>query len=157
MYNILLIGTKVKSSDSVGIKPNRRAWEKQDDVKLEKKDANTSLTPFDSPSRLYYEDLKSMLPQCMILWQVLYSLLIAFSLKLFKNRKNVFILPESSFSQGWWWHITWKVYSWQLWWYWFHFCSVFFNRHWSLILVEVEEEIIYYLDPLFGHVSEEKV
>ena len=100
MYNMLLIGTKVKSSDSVGIKPNRRAWEKQDDVKLEKKDSNTSLTPFDSPSHLYYEDLKSMLPQCMILWQVLYSLLIAFSLKLFKNRKNVFILPESSFSRG---------------------------------------------------------
>ena len=97
MYNILLIGTKVKSSDSVGIKPNRRAWEKQDNVKLEKKDANTSLTPFDSPSRLYYEDLKSMLPQCMILWQVLYSLLIAFSLKLFKNRKNVLFYQSHLF------------------------------------------------------------
>ena len=91
MYNMLLIGTKVKSSDSVGIKPNRRALEKEDDVKLEKKDANTNLTPFDSPSRLYYDDLKSLLPQCIILWQVLYSLLIVFSLKLFKNRKNVFI------------------------------------------------------------------
>ena len=97
MYNMLLIGTKVKSSDSVGIKPNRRAWEKQDDVKLEKKDSNTSLTPFDSPSRLYYEDLKSMLPQCMILWQVLYSLLIAFSLKLFKNRKNVLFYQSHLF------------------------------------------------------------
>ena len=99
MYNMLLIGTKVKSSGSMGLKPNRRALEKQDDVKLEKKDANTNLTPFDSPSRLYYDDLKSLLPQCMILWQVLYSLLIAFSLKLCRNRKNVFILPESSFSR----------------------------------------------------------
>ena len=37
MYSMLLTGTKVKSSDSVEIKPNRRASEKQDDVKLEKK------------------------------------------------------------------------------------------------------------------------
>ena len=67
MYNMLLIGTEVKSSDLVEIKPNRRAWEKQDDVKLEKKDTNISLTPFNSPFRLYYHDLKSLLPRCMIL------------------------------------------------------------------------------------------
>ena len=53
MYNMLLIGTKVKSSDSVEIQPNRCAWEKKDDVKLEKKDLNISLTPFNSTFRFY--------------------------------------------------------------------------------------------------------
>ena len=154
---MLLIGTKVKSSDSVEIKPNRRAWEKPDNVKLEKKDTNISLTPFDSPFRLYYDDLKSLLPRCMILGQVLDSLLIAFSSELFQNGKNVFILPESFFSRvhddisleksipGSCGDIDFIV------------AVSFFNRHWSLILADVEEEIIYYLDPLFGYVPEEKV
>ena len=53
MYNMLLIGTKVKSSESVEIKPNRCAWEKKDDVKLDKKDLNISLTPFNSTFPLY--------------------------------------------------------------------------------------------------------
>ena len=97
MYNMLLIGTEVKPSDLVETKPNRRAWEKQDDEKLEKKDTNIRLTPFNSPFRLYYDDLKSLLPRCMILGQVLDSLLIAFSSELFKNGKEVFILPESFF------------------------------------------------------------
>ena len=59
MYNILHIGTKVKQSNSVEIKPNQSPWEKQDDVKLEKKETNISLTPFDSPFCFYYDDLKS--------------------------------------------------------------------------------------------------
>ena len=85
------------------------------------------------------------------------SLLIAFSSELFKNGKNVFIFPESFFSRV---HhdillemsipgscidIDFIV------------AGSFFNRHWSLILVDVEQEIIYYLDPLFGYVPEEKV
>ena len=157
MYNMLLTGTKVNSSDSVEIKLNRRASEKEGDVKLEKKDTNVSLAPFDSPFRLYYDDLKSMLTRCMILRQVLGSLLIAFSSELFKNGENVFILPESFFSLvhddisleksilGSCGDIDFIV------------AVSFFNRHWSLILIDVEEEIIYYLDPLFGYVPEEKL
>ena len=157
MYNMLLIGTEVKSSDLVEIKPNQRAWEKQDDVKLEKKDTNISLTPFNSPFRLYYDDLKSLLPRCMILGQVLDSLLIAFSSELFKNGKKVFILPCHFFQVF---ILTCHQKNLSL------AAAVIFvsllqclflNRHWSLILVNVEEEIIYYLDPLFGYVPEEKV
>ena len=59
MHNILFLGTKVKSSNSVEIKPNQSAWEKQDDVKLETKETNISFTPSDSSFHLHYDDLKS--------------------------------------------------------------------------------------------------
>ena len=92
----------------------------------------------------------------MILGQVLDSLLIAVSSKLFKDGKKVFILPESFFSRV---HtdisleksipgsgedIDYIV------------AVSFYKRHWSLILVHVAEKLTYYLDPLFGYVPDYK-
>lgn len=59
MLNIRFFGTKVKSSNSVEIKPNQSAWEKQDDVKLETKETNINFTPSDSSFHLHYDDLRS--------------------------------------------------------------------------------------------------
>ena len=109
---MLLIRTKVKSSNSMEIKPNRSVWEKQDDVKLVKMKTNISLNLSDSSFRLYYGDLKLFLSQCMILREVLDSLLIAFSSKLLKKS---FLFYQSGDID-------------------FTLAAYYFNRHWSLIL-----------------------
>ena len=126
-------------------------------MKLDKRETNISLTPPECPFRLYYDDLKSLLPRSMILGQLLDSLLIAISSELFKDGKKVSILPESFFSQV---HTDMSLEK-----------SIpgsgedieyiaalsFYNRHWTLILVHAAEKLTYYLDPLFGYVPDYKV
>ena len=81
-------------------KATRSAWNETINVKLDKRERTISLTPPECPFRLYYEDLKSLLPRSMILGQMLNSLLRAISSKLFKDVKRVFILPEFFFPRG---------------------------------------------------------
>ena len=100
LINLILffIEKKWKPAIAVDIKATRSAWNQTINVRLDKREKNISLTPPGCRSRLYYDDLKSLLPRSMMLGQVLNSLLIAISSELFKDGKKVFILPESFFS-----------------------------------------------------------
>ena len=159
LINLILffIEKNWKPANAVEIKATKTAWSKTINIKLDKRETSISLTPPECPFRLYYDDLKSLLPRSMILGQVLDSLLIAISSQLFKDGKKVYILQESFFPR-----VHTDIYLEK---------SIpgssedieyivalsFYNRHWSLILVHVAEKMTYYLDPLFGYVPDYKV
>ena len=92
LINLILtfIEKNSKPANNIEIKATKSAWNKTMNIKLDKRERNISLTPPECPFRLYYDDLKSLLLQSMILGQVLDSLLIASSSELFKDGKKVF-------------------------------------------------------------------
>ena len=97
---LFFVEKKGKPATAVEIKVTRSACNQTINVKIDKWERNISVTSPECPFRLYYDDLKSLLPQSMVLGQVLNSLLRAISLELFKDGKKVFILPESFFPRA---------------------------------------------------------
>ena len=130
----------------------------QNKVIVEPNPDTSLLTPINAPFLLYCEDLKSLEPSAFILGQVLDAIFIIISDDLFKFGIKVFILQESFFTS-------------------IHsdssleavvpkYCNdidfivaaSFYNKHWSLILIDCRNRYIFYLDPIFdGYVPKNKM